>query len=57
MVLRRYLSPRLYVSYGVGLFERFNAFVLRYRLSTLWSLEARSGLQSGADLLYELESH
>ncbi len=57
LVLRRYLGPRLYVSYGLGLFERFSTFVLRYRLSSLWSLEARSGLQRGADLLYELESH
>ena len=36
----KYLSPRLYVSYGVGLFEPGNAITVRYQFSERWSLEA-----------------
>lgn len=55
LVLRHYLSPKLYISYGVGLVERFNIFVMRYQMSRQWALEAESGIQSGADLVYTLE--
>ena len=56
LVIRHYLSPKLYLSYGVGLFERLNVFLLRYQISRLWALEAESGTRSGADLLYTLEA-
>ena len=36
----KYLSPRLYVSYGVGLFEPGTAVTVRYQFSERWSLEA-----------------
>jgi len=36
----KYLSPRLFVSYGVGLFEPGNAVTVRYQFSERWSLEA-----------------
>lgn len=55
LVIRHYLTPSLYVSYGVGLFERFNTFVMRYQLNRLWALEAETGIQSGADIIYTLE--
>lgn len=51
-----YLSPRLFVSYGVGLFEGTNIFRIRYDLSSRWSLEAQSGPRSGADFIYSLET-
>src|SRR6185437_11629083 len=35
-----YLSPRLYLSYGVGLFEPGQILTLRYRMSNRFSLEA-----------------
>ena len=55
IVVRHYLSPKLYVSYGLGLFENFNVFVMRYQISKLWTLQAESGTYSSADLLYTLE--
>ena len=56
LVIRHYLSPKLYISYGVGLVERLNVFLMRYQISRIWALEAaESGTQSGADLLYTLE--
>lgn len=55
LVIRHYLSPKLYISYGVGLMEQFNIFLMRYQISRRWALEAESGLHSGADMVYTLE--
>jgi len=56
VVLGKYLSPRLYLQYAVGLWETANRLRLRYQLSTHWSLKMeQGGEQSGADLLYVIE--
>jgi translocation and assembly module TamB len=55
LVVGRYLSPKLYVSYGVGLVESINKINLRYQLSNRWKLEAESGEYQGADLLFTIE--
>ena len=55
LVVGRYLSPELYVSYGVGLVESLNSINLRYQLSRRWQLEAESGEFQGADLFYTIE--
>ncbi len=39
----QYLSPRLYLSYGVGLFEPGQVVTLRYRINDKLSLEAAQG--------------
>ena len=52
LVVGRYLSPRLYVGYGVGLIESINTLNLRYKITDRWQLEAESGEQQGADLFY-----
>ncbi|MEW9623939.1 translocation/assembly module TamB domain-containing protein [Rhodanobacter geophilus] len=41
----KYLSPRLYLSYGVGLFEPGEVITLRYRLSHRWNFEAQSATE------------
>jgi len=51
----KYLTPKLYISYGVALFDTVTQFKLRYDLSDHWTLEAESGTQSGVDLLYKFE--
>ena len=56
LVLGKYLSPRMYVSYAVGLFDQSNTFRLRYKLSSRWSVQTETGVASGADLLYSLEN-
>lgn len=38
----KYLSPRLYLSYGVGLFEPGQVITLRYRISRRWNFEAQN---------------
>ena len=55
LVVGRYLSPRLYVGYGVGLIESINTFNLRYKVTERWQLEAESGEHQGADLFYRFE--
>lgn len=55
LVLGRYLSPKLYVSYGVGLIEGFNTLNLRYQLSDRLQLKAESGEHQGADIIYTIE--
>ncbi|MEW9572451.1 translocation/assembly module TamB domain-containing protein [Rhodanobacter sp. Si-c] len=41
----KYLSPRLYLSYGVGLFEPGEVITLRYRLNHRWNFEAQSATE------------
>lgn len=50
-----YLSPRLQVKYGVGIFSQFGEFTLRYRLMKQLYVEAVQGLATSVDLLYKME--
>jgi len=57
LVLGKYLSPRLYVSYGLGVFDTSHTLLARYILSPRWYLEARSdGSVSSGDIFFNLES-
>ena len=52
----KYLSPRLYLSYGVGLFQPGEVITLRYRLSRRWNFEAQQATQfNRASLNYRIE--
>ncbi|QEQ97744.1 translocation/assembly module TamB domain-containing protein [Neptunomonas concharum] len=52
----KYLSPKLYVKYGVGVLEPGSTFLMRYQLSKRWSVESQTGTNnSGGDLIYTLE--
>jgi translocation and assembly module TamB len=52
----QYLSPRLYLSYGVGLFEPGQVVTLRYRINDKLSLEAVQGtLSQKAGINYRVE--
>ena len=52
----KYLSPRLYLSYGVGLFEPGQVITLRYRLSKRWNFEAQNATDyNRASLNYRYE--
>lgn len=56
LTVGRYLSPRLYLSYGVGLFEPGEVLTLRYRLSRSLALEAVNAPQdSRAGLEFRME--
>ncbi len=53
--LGKYLTPDLYVGYGIGLFNAINTFNMRYRLTDKLALQAASGAASSADLIYTFE--
>jgi len=55
LMLGTYLSPRLYVSYGIGLFEIGNMLRLRYDLDEHWQIQTDTGAYTGADILYKIE--
>ncbi len=55
LVVGKYLTPKLYISYGRSLFSGSNLFFLRYNLSKHWQIESQTGQESGADIYYKLE--
>lgn len=56
LVLGKYLSPKLYVSYGIGLFNPVNVLSLEYSLSRYWKLISEtSSTTSGGDIVYTIE--
>ncbi len=57
LVVGKYLSPKLYVEYGIGLFDPVSTLRLRYILSRKWSVSAEtSGEANGADVLYTVDA-
>ena len=55
MVIGKFLSPRLYVSYGVSLTEQINTLKLRYTIGDRWVIRTESGLRQSADIEYTIE--
>jgi len=55
LLLGKYLSPDLYVSYVMGVFDTQGAFMTRYRLSKRLRLEVQSGTEQSMDLIYRVE--
>ncbi len=56
LYIGKYLSPRLYVKYGVGLLEPTHTFFMRYKLNDDWSVETQSAAQhNGGDIIYTIE--
>ncbi|WP_266183548.1 translocation/assembly module TamB domain-containing protein [Dyella humicola] len=52
----KYLSPRLYFSYGVGLFDPGQVITLRYHISGRWNFEALTATEfSRASINYRFE--
>jgi translocation and assembly module TamB len=55
LVLGKYLSPRLYVSWGVSLTESINTFKMRYTLDENWTVKTEAGKERAADLVFTIE--
>lgn len=51
----KYLNPKLYLSYGLGIFDKLSTVRLRYELSRRFSVETESGSEMGADIFYRIE--
>ena len=56
LTVGKYLSPRLYLGYGVGLFIPGQVVTLRYKLTRLFDFEMQNGtLSSRAGINYRIE--
>jgi translocation and assembly module TamB len=55
VVLGKFLSPKLFVSYGVSIAEAINTIKLRYTLNPRWALKAEAGLEQSADVEFKIE--
>lgn len=55
LVLGKFLSPRLFISYGISLTESINTLKLRYTISDRWVFKTEAGQNQSADLEYTIE--
>jgi translocation and assembly module TamB len=55
LVLGKYLSPRLYVSWGVSLTESINTIKMRYTIDEHWTIKTEAGKDRAADLVFTIE--
>jgi translocation and assembly module TamB len=56
LTVGQYLSPRLYLSYGVGLFEPGDVITLRYKLSEQFAVQTQRGPEdTRAGIEYRIE--
>lgn len=55
LTVGKFLSPKLYVSYGVALFGSGQVVTFKYLLSRVWSVQIDSGSENRAALNYRLE--
>src|SRR5690606_36066607 len=56
LVAGKYLSPRLYVSYGIGLFDTVNVLRMQYAIADRWRVVTESSSEAtGADVVYTIE--
>ncbi len=55
VALGKYLTPRLYVGYVLGLFDSSAVLVMRYRLTKSLNIETMSGDKQSVDLYYNIE--
>ena len=55
LVLGKFLSPRLFISYGISLTESINTLKLRYTLSDKWILKLEAGEAQAADAEFRIQ--
>lgn len=55
VVVSGYITPRLQVKYGVGLFDGLAEFTIKYRLLPRLYFQSVSGVNQAFDLLYQFE--
>lgn len=55
LTVGKYLSPKLFISYGVALFQPGHTFRLQYDIGGGFKLQTETGVESGGDLLYTIE--
>jgi translocation and assembly module TamB len=56
LVLGRYLSPHIYISYGISLAEAINTLKLRYTIGDHWTIKTEAGQERSADIVYTVRN-
>ncbi len=57
LVFGKYLSSRLYISYGVSLAEAINTLKLRYSINDRWTLRTEAGKEASAEVVFTVEKN
>jgi translocation and assembly module TamB len=55
LVIGKFLSPRLYISYGISLSNAINTFKLRYTIGDRWVITGEAGQEASADVEYTID--
>ncbi len=55
LVIGKFLSPRLYISYGISLSNAINTFKLRYTIGDRWEITGEAGQEASADIEYTID--
>ncbi len=55
LIVGKYLSPRIYVEYGIGLFTRASTLRVSYILNKHWTVRAETGAANAGDVFYTIE--
>ncbi len=55
LVLGKYLSDRLYLSYGISLAEAINTLKLRWTITDRWTIRTEAGEERSADVVFTLK--
>jgi translocation and assembly module TamB len=55
LVLGKYLSDRLYISYGISLAEAINTLKLRWTITDRWTIRTEAGQERSADVVFTLK--
>ncbi len=55
LVLGKFLSPRLYVGYGISLTKSVNTFKLRYTVGDRWVLRLEAAEEASVDIEYTID--
>jgi translocation and assembly module TamB len=55
LIIGKFLSPRLYVSYGISLTDAINTFKARYTIGDDWVVSAEAGEETAVDVEYTID--
>lgn len=55
LVIGKFLSPRLYISYGISLTESINTLKLRYTIGDRWVIKTEAGREAALDIEYVID--
>lgn len=57
LVFGKYLSSRLYISYGISLAETINTLKMRYSINDRWTLRTEASKETSAEIVYTVEKN